>query len=102
MARYPTCALNGQHLEAAVAIANSRCAESGHSYSCFNESVTVARMNDLYFPKGNENGDYYEPYWRATFEGSRKYGPSREVASKRCWVALVLGEEVELPDEPLS
>lgn len=29
--------------------------------------VTVVRGNDLYFPDGNENGDYYEPLWIASW-----------------------------------
>jgi hypothetical protein len=27
--------------------------------------MKIVKLNDLYFPKGNENGDYYEPYYQA-------------------------------------
>lgn len=36
-------------------------------------TVKVERGNDLYFPQGNERGDYYEPLWIASRSDGRKF-----------------------------
>lgn len=68
------------------------------------EKIDLVRCNDLYFPKGNELGDYYEMLWRAEpfNTGSisqRFYGPTPLIAAMRCYVALKLGDVVEVPEE---
>lgn len=67
------------------------------------EGVELVRGNDLYFPKGNENGEFYEPLWIATrIEGpavSEAWGTTPLIAAMRCYVASKLGDEVEVPDE---
>ena len=59
------------------------------------EGIEVRRGNDLYFPKGNELGEYYEPLWIA----GKQHGPTPLIAAMRCLVALKLGDEVEIPEE---
>lgn len=71
------------------------------------EEIGVIRCNDLYFPSGNEVGETFEQYWKATIEGStdagiplyKEYGPTPLVAAMRCYVASELGDEVKLPGE---
>jgi len=71
------------------------------------EGVEVTKGNPLYFPKGNEKGDYYEPLWiarkpqdnlppgvRGVYE---KWGPTPLIAAMRCLVASKLGDDIELP-----
>lgn len=63
----------------------------------------------LYFPKGNESGDHYEPVWIAAIERLRAddedyvywswQGPTPLIAAMRCYVASKLGDEVEIPEE---
>lgn len=70
------------------------------------EDITFVRCNDLFFPKGNEKGDYYEPYWRADpaemdSTWRRMYGPTPLIAAMRCYVASKLGYEVDVPEELL-
>lgn len=75
------------------------------------ESIGVTKGNPLYFPKGNEKGDYYEDLWiaRKTQEhlppGMRgvyeKWGTTPLIAAMRCYVASKLGDEVDVPDEIL-
>lgn len=73
------------------------------------ENIEIKKGNPLYFPKGNEKGDYYEDLWiagkqqsglppemRGTYE---KWGPTPLIAAMRCYVASKLGDEVEVPDE---
>lgn len=63
------------------------------------EEIEVIRGNDLIFPKGNEKGEYSEPLWLASCKGSRKFhGQTPLQAAMRCYVAIKLGEEVEIPD----
>ena len=31
------------------------------------DNIIIVKGNPLFFPKGNENGDYYEPLWIAKF-----------------------------------
>lgn len=58
------------------------------------EGVEVVKGNPLYFPKGNENGDYYEPLWVA----GNQHGQTPLIAAMRCYVASKLGDEIELPE----
>lgn len=46
--------------------------------------VEFTRLNDLYFPQGNEKGEYYEPYWKATIEDNNGYGATQELAVLHC------------------
>lgn len=63
------------------------------------EQISIARCNDLYFPNGNEHGEIYEEYWKATpLSGKPIYGPTPTIAAMRCYVASKLGNEVEVPD----
>lgn len=59
------------------------------------EGIEVRKGNPLYFPKGNEKGDYYEPLWIA----GRHHGQTQLIAAMRCFCASRLGDEVEVPDE---
>jgi hypothetical protein len=59
------------------------------------EGLEVVRGNALYFPKGNENGEFYEPLWIA----GKMHGQTPLIAAMRCYVASKLGDEVEVPDE---
>jgi hypothetical protein len=63
------------------------------------ERVTVAKGNSIYFPQGNENGDYYEDLWIARLNPSDPWthGPTPLVAAMRCYVASKLGDTVDLP-----
>lgn len=69
--------------------------------------INTIRCNDLYFPKGNEHGDFYEPYWEATIDGGtdagtplyKTYGPTPLIAAMRCLVASKLGDTVQIPSE---
>lgn len=63
------------------------------------EGISIIRCNGLYFPKGNERGETFEPYFKADLPGNRMYGPTRLIAAMRCYVASKLGEEVEIPEE---
>ena len=58
------------------------------------EGIEIKQGNPLYFPKGNENGDYYEPLWIA----GKMHGPTPLVAAMRCYVASKLGDEIEVPE----
>lgn len=59
------------------------------------ETIELKRGNSLYFPKGNEHGDYYEPLWIA----GKQHGQTPLVAAMRCYVASKLGDEVDVPKE---
>lgn len=59
------------------------------------EKIELRRGNPLYFPQGNEHGDYYEPLWIA----GKQHGTTPLVAAMRCYVASQLGDEVEIPEE---
>lgn len=68
------------------------------------EKINVVRCNDMYFPKGNEFGDYYEQLWRAgpydiDSISQRFYGPTPLIAAMRCYCCAELGDEVEIPEE---
>jgi hypothetical protein len=54
------------------------------------EGIEVKKGNPLYFPQGNEKGDYYEDLWLA----GKMHGPTPLIAAMRCYVASKLGEEL--------
>ncbi len=58
------------------------------------ECIEIIRGNPLYFPKGNENGDFYEPLWIA----GKQHGQTPLIAAMRCYVASKLGDEVDVPE----
>ena len=64
--------------------------------------ISTVRLNDLYFPSGNEKGEHWEAYFCATCAGEKRYGATRREAAMRAYVASKLGEEVEIPDEFLE
>ena len=47
-----------------------------------NDHIKVTRGNDLYFPKGNEFGEYYEPLYIAEKDGKTAHGRTPEEAIK--------------------
>lgn len=53
--------------------------------------IEVVRGNDLYFPQGNEKGDYYEPLFIARMNGKTAHGktPTEALANLK----LQLGVE---------
>ena len=59
------------------------------------EKIEITRGNPLYFPQGNESGDYYEPLWIA----GKQQGQTALIAAMRCYVANKLGDEVDIPEE---
>lgn len=61
------------------------------------EGIKTLKCNDLYFPKGNENGDYWEPCYKASYKQKTEYGTSTLIAAMRCFVAGNLGDVIELP-----
>jgi hypothetical protein len=58
------------------------------------EGIDTKEGNPLYFPKGNEKGDYYEPLWIA----GKQHGQTLLIAAMRYYVASKLGDTVELPE----
>lgn len=82
--------LSGAALDWAVAKCGGLCDEHG---------ISVVRCNDLYFPKGNEKGESYEPYFRATRDAIRMYGPTMLIAVMRCYVASKYGDDIAVPEE---
>lgn len=63
------------------------------------EGITVVKLNDLYFPKGNEAGLHWGALYKATTQVVTHYGTTPLIAAMRCFSASKLGEEVEVPDE---
>jgi len=59
------------------------------------EKIGLFKGNPLYFPEGNENGDYYEDLWIA----GKYHGQTPLIAAMRCYVASQLGDEVDIPEE---
>jgi hypothetical protein len=57
------------------------------------EKIEITKGNPLYFPEGNENGDYYEDLWIA----GKYHGQTPLIAAMRCYVSSKLGDEVEIP-----
>jgi hypothetical protein len=58
------------------------------------EGIETRKGNPLYFPKGNESGDHYEPLWLS----GKQQGTTPLIAAMRCYVASKLGDEVEIPE----
>ena len=45
--------------------------------------MQIIKLNDLYFPQGNENGNYYESYFKIIDEnGNIGYGQTPEIAKQ--------------------
>lgn len=63
------------------------------------EGIDIVRCNDLYFPSGNEHGETYEAYWKATLGELKVYGPTAMEAGLRCFVVSKLGEEIDIPKD---
>lgn len=64
------------------------------------EKIEIVRGNDLIFPNGNEKGEYTEPLWLASCGGGRMFnGPTSLVAAMRAFVAIKLGDEIEISEE---
>lgn len=63
------------------------------------EGISVVRLNDLYFPKGNEHGRHWEEYYRAMTQVVTQYGPTMLIAAMRCLVASRLGLDITIPKE---
>lgn len=66
------------------------------------QQIELLRGNPLYFPKGNERGDHYEPLWIARLPPSDLpprciHGPTPVVAAKRAIVVRGLGSHVGSP-----
>jgi hypothetical protein len=59
------------------------------------ESIEVKKGKPLYFPQGNEQGNYYEPLWIS----GKQHGQTPLIAAMRCFVASKLGDEVDIPKE---
>ena len=58
------------------------------------EDIEVKQGSPLYFPKGNEKGDYYEALWIA----GKQHGTTPLIAAMRYYVASKLGAEVDVPE----
>ena len=58
------------------------------------EKIEIHKGNPLYFPKGNEHGEFYEPLWLA----GKQHGQTPLIAAMRCYVASKMGDEIELPE----
>ena len=61
------------------------------------ERIEIRKGNPLYFPKGNEKGDFYEPLWLA----GKMHGPTPLIAAMRGFVASKLGDTIDIPEELL-
>lgn len=61
------------------------------------EGIAITKCNNLYFPKGNEKGDTYEPYVKALMGSTVAFGPTSLIAAMRCFVASKMGPEIEVP-----
>lgn len=59
------------------------------------EGIELREGNPLYFPQGNEKGDYHEPLWIS----GKMRGPTPLIAAMRCFVASKLGDTVGVPEE---
>lgn len=74
------------------------------------ENINIVRCNDLYFPSGNEHGEYYEQYWKAEIKGEtdlnmslyKEHGPTPLISAMRCYVAATFGDEVDIPEELIN
>lgn len=59
------------------------------------ERIEIVHGNPLYFPNGNEAGDFYESLWIS----GRMHGQTPLIAAMRCYVASKLGETVDVPED---
>jgi len=59
------------------------------------EGINIRKGNQMYFPQGNEKGDYYEPLWLA----GKQHGQTPLIAAMRCYVASRFGDEINIPEE---
>jgi hypothetical protein len=59
------------------------------------EGIEIRKGNPIYFPKGNEKGELYEPLWIA----GKQHGQTPLIAAMRYHVASKLGDEIEIPEE---
>jgi hypothetical protein len=60
--------------------------------------IKIIKGNDLYFPQGNENGDYYEPLFIAKKDGAMAHGRTPEEAISN----LIADQMDDLPDADLE
>lgn len=44
-------------------------------------------------------GAYAEHFWKATRNSTTTYGPTPLIAAMRCYVASVLGDTIDIPEE---
>jgi hypothetical protein len=65
------------------------------------EGIVTVKLNDYYFPNGNENGQHWEPAYKAMTQTLTRYGTTPLIAAMRCYVASKLGDDIDIPD-PLS
>lgn len=63
------------------------------------ERLEIRQGNSLYFPTGNEHGEFYERLWVAESDGRRFHGQTLLMAALRCYCFIKLGDTVEVPDE---
>ena len=57
--------------QAYIEIINEELNKEKYSHAVSNinpDDITVEKGNPIYFPKGNENGDYYEPLYIASHD----------------------------------
>ena len=59
------------------------------------EGIEIKKGNPLYFPKGNENGEYYEPLWIA----QGQHGQTPFMAAMRAYCVSFFGQTAEVPEE---
>jgi hypothetical protein len=51
--------------------------------------MTITKLNDLYFPQGNEHGEYYEAYYKAVDSAGRiAYGRTPALAIANLQAAI--------------
>lgn len=62
------------------------------------ECIDLRKGNPIYFPKGNEVGEFYEPLWIAG-NVRKVHGPTPLIAAMRCYVVSKVGDTVDVPDE---
>lgn len=61
------------------------------------KSIQIVRLNDYYFPNGNEKGQHWEPAYKAMSQVVTCYGPTPLIAGMRCHVMSEMGSEIEVP-----
>lgn len=66
------------------------------------KGICIRRGNPLYFPQGDEGGNYYEPLWLASIGAWRMFhGHTPLITAMRCYVTTKLGEDIYIPEELL-